>query len=128
ITRAAQKILSRAHRRTARRTAFYVLDSAPHSCPASSAPSPRLLRGEGRGEGLYPRIRLVESPPHPDFSLRVKSGLSPQAGARQEESPYPFTSCFSDAVAGLPLTPAPTTPTGRKRPTLGTQPSFTSLA
>src|SRR5258708_18671086 len=38
-----------------------------------------LLRGEGWGE-LYPRIRLAESPPHPDFSLCVKSDLSPQAG------------------------------------------------
>src|SRR6266851_5017597 len=38
------------------------------------------LRGEGWGEGLYPRIRLAESPPHPDFSLCVKSDLSPQAG------------------------------------------------
>jgi putative peptidoglycan lipid II flippase len=35
---------------------------------------------EGWGEGLLPRIQLAESPPHPDFSLRVKSDLSPQAG------------------------------------------------
>ena len=26
------------------------------------------------------------------------------------ERPYPFTSCFSDAVAGLPLAPAPDDP------------------
>ena len=35
---------------------------------------------EGWGEGLLPRILLAESPPPPDFSLRVKSDLSPQAG------------------------------------------------
>ena len=27
---------------------------------------------------------LAESPPHPDFSLRVKSDLSPQAGRGEE--------------------------------------------
>jgi error-prone DNA polymerase len=32
------------------------------------------------GEGDSPRAESVESPPHPDFSLRVKSDLSPQAG------------------------------------------------
>ena len=26
-----------------------------------------LLRGDGWGEGLSPRTRLAESPPHPDF-------------------------------------------------------------
>src|SRR6267142_4367793 len=36
IGRAAQKILSRAHGRTVRRTAFYMLDGAPDSCSAST--------------------------------------------------------------------------------------------
>jgi hypothetical protein len=39
IGRAAQKILSRAHKRTVRRTAFYMLDGAPDSCSASSGKS-----------------------------------------------------------------------------------------
>jgi hypothetical protein len=39
IALAAQKILLRADRRTARRTAFYVLLSAPGSCPAPSGKS-----------------------------------------------------------------------------------------
>jgi hypothetical protein len=29
---------------------------------------------------------LAESPPHPDFSLRVKSDLSPQAGRGKQEA------------------------------------------
>jgi error-prone DNA polymerase len=46
------------------------------------------LAGRGRsrseakasGEGDSPHAESVESPPHPNFSLRVKSDLSPQAG------------------------------------------------
>src|SRR5580704_3832501 len=38
------------------------------------SPSPR-LRGEGWGEGLFRRIRLAESPPHPT-SLRFGRPLS----------------------------------------------------
>src|SRR5882757_5508541 len=53
----------------------------------TTSPSPR-SRGrderssllEGRGEGEPPRIRTRGESPHPDFSLRVKSDLSPQAG------------------------------------------------
>ena len=30
--------------------------------------------------GTLNKLRLADSPPHPDFSLRVKSDLSPQAG------------------------------------------------
>ena len=45
IGRAAQKILSRAHGRTVRRTAFYMLDGAPDSCSASSGKS--VVRGAG---------------------------------------------------------------------------------
>src|SRR5437879_6816162 len=40
------------------------------------------LRGEGWGEGLPPRIRLAESPPHP----ALRADLSPQAG-RGEKRP-----------------------------------------
>src|SRR5581483_3999166 len=42
--------------------------------PGSRSPSPRSSRGEGRGEGLLPRIRRQRSarrlPPHPDRILR----------------------------------------------------------
>src|ERR1700681_3005442 len=44
--------------------------------PAEAAPSPRSSRGEGWGEGLSPRARLAESPPHP----ALRADLSPQAG------------------------------------------------
>jgi two-component system sensor histidine kinase UhpB len=44
----------------------------------TSSPSPRSLRGEGRGEGLLPQIRTRGELPHPR-SLRSLD-LSPQAG------------------------------------------------
>jgi hypothetical protein len=37
-----------------------------------------LSRGEGRGEGLPPGIRLAEKAPHP----ALRADLSPQSGAR----------------------------------------------
>jgi error-prone DNA polymerase len=57
---------------------------AREASPVHLAP----LAGRGRsrseakasGEGDSPLADSVESPPHPDFSLRVKSDLSPQAG------------------------------------------------
>src|SRR4029077_6113180 len=59
---------------------------ARHAGVRSLAP---LLRGrdepgsllEGWDEGTLHGFGLAESPPHPDFSLRVKSDLSPQAAA-----------------------------------------------
>src|ERR1700686_5001461 len=36
---------------------------APDHGTAPSSPSPRSLRGEGRGEGLFPQLRLGEAPP-----------------------------------------------------------------
>ncbi|TMK50193.1 MAG: hypothetical protein E6G70_06740 [Alphaproteobacteria bacterium] len=41
-----------------------------------------LLRGEGWGEGLFPRTELLESPPHP----ALRADLSPQAGRGDTES------------------------------------------
>jgi hypothetical protein len=50
---------------------------------ASGAPSPRSRRGEGWGEGLSPRARLGESPPHPDcFAIRPL----PASGARWHQT------------------------------------------
>ena len=40
------------------------------------------VRGEGRGEGLPPHVRLAESPPHP----ALRADLSPQAGRGDPKS------------------------------------------
>jgi hypothetical protein len=53
-------------------------------CPpyaTAGSPSPRSSRGEGWGEGLHPRARLVESPPHPPRCARRPL---PACGARRE--------------------------------------------
>jgi hypothetical protein len=44
-----------------------------------ASPSPRSSRGEGWGEGLFPRIQFAESAPHPKFAA-ANFDLSPQAG------------------------------------------------
>src|SRR5260370_9247266 len=44
------------------------------------------MRSIGYGEGSLHAFGLAESPSHPDFSLRVKSDLSPQAGRGKSTS------------------------------------------
>ena len=70
-------------------------------------PLPALSRGEGRGEGLSPRARFAESPPHPKFAI-ANFDLSPQAGRgapnaqqRSVTSPSPRSSRGEGRGEGL---------------------------
>src|ERR1700737_4725903 len=64
----------------------------PSSCPAPSAaggerPRPALLRGEGWGEGLYPRVQSQRQAschaPPPKIELHSNFDLSPQKGGER---------------------------------------------
>src|SRR5579871_2183774 len=59
-----------------------------------SAPSPRPSRGEGRDEGLFPRIRqataCAEAPPHPDCIFRCNPASPRRRGEARGESLLTF--------------------------------------
>ena len=54
--------------------------ATPRRCSFSLSP---FLRGEGRGEGLSPRARFVESPPHPNPPRASFARLGPASGERE---------------------------------------------
>ena len=62
-----------------------IIDLPVLGVPLGAFLSPRRLWGEvartlRAGEGAIDRLRLADSPPHPETSLRFVSDLSPQAG------------------------------------------------
>jgi hypothetical protein len=70
-----------------------VSSMSPNVSPKLSSMSPVHTR-RGRAEELSPRVRLAESPSHPDRASAMRSDLSPQRGARVRST---------DRSAHLPL-------------------------
>ena len=56
------------------------------------------MRGSLRESICHPVTVLAEAPPHPDFPLRVKSGLSPHAGRGERRTLTLFSPLFKTVL------------------------------